>query len=120
MQEEFDKLMLELNEKRNQRDGESFYKSMHDYYYNDEIISSHDSPTKRLIQHKNTTFDHKSTMKDQIDSSNKYALVYTSPEKSYVIQPHEGELNYTLAEKNPLKFYDQVFTQDITKHTVGT
>lgn len=28
-------------------------------------------------------------------------------------------MNYKLAEKNPLKFYDQVFEQDIMKYTVG-
>lgn len=49
-----------------------------------------------------------------------YSLTYTTgPAKSYVIEPHGGELNYKLAEKNPLKFYDQVYNQDITKHRVG-
>lgn len=42
----------------------------------------------------------------------------SSPGKSYVIEPHGGELNYKIAEKNPLKFYDQVFNQDITQHKV--
>ena len=46
-------------------------------------------------------------------------MVYvTGPNKSYVVEPHGGELNYKMAEKNPLKFYDQVFNQDITKHEV--
>jgi hypothetical protein len=58
-------------------------------------------------------------MKSDINKG-EYSLVYTTgPEKSYVIEPHGGELNYKIAEKNPLKFYEQVFTQDITKHTVG-
>lgn len=36
-----------------------------------------------------------------------YSLTYcTSPGKSYVIEPQGGELNYNLAQKNPLKFYD--------------
>ena len=48
------------------------------------------------------------------------AQVYTpGPGKSYVIEPHGGSLNYNLAKKDPLKFYEQVFNQDITKHTVG-
>lgn len=49
-----------------------------------------------------------------------YALTYTpGPGKSYVIEPHDGQLNYRLAEKNPLKFMDQVLAGDVTKHTVG-
>lgn len=42
-----------------------------------------------------------------------------SPGKSYIIEPHEGEINYKLAHKNPLKFYDQVLSQDITKIKCG-
>lgn len=57
-------------------------------------------------------------MKNNIDKGD-YAFVYTTgPEKSYVIEPHGG-INYNLAKKDPNKFYDQVFNQDITKHTVG-
>lgn len=57
-------------------------------------------------------------MKDNIDKGD-YAFVYTTgPEKSYVIEPHGG-INYRLAKKDPNKFYEQVFNQDITKHTVA-
>ena len=35
-----------------------------------------------------------------------------------MIEPKGGELNYNLAYKNPLKFYDQVMTQDIIQHKV--
>ncbi len=41
--------------------------------------------------------------------------MYNQPEKSYIIEPHGGEINYNLATKNPNKFYEQVFTQDITR-----
>lgn len=45
-------------------------------------------------------------MKSNINKG-EYSLVYTpGPNKSYVIEPHGGELNYKIAEKNPLKFYD--------------
>lgn len=48
-----------------------------------------------------------------------YSLTYTtSPGKCYNIEPHGGEINYKLHEKNPDKFYKQVFNQDITKHKV--
>ena len=40
------------------------------------------------------------------------------PEKSYVIEPHGGEIKYKLHEKNPQKFYDHVINQDITEHQV--
>jgi hypothetical protein len=54
-----------------------------------------------------------------IERTQEYGITYTSqPGKSYVIEPHGGELDYKLANKNPLKFYDQVFNQDITKHKV--
>lgn len=74
----------------------------------------------RLISQKNTAFDHKKIMADSgFERTQEYGISYTSqPGKSYVIEPHGGELDYRLAEKNPLKFYDQVFNQDITKHKV--
>lgn len=119
LKNEFDLLMEELNSKRKERDGEAFYTAINEYYYGDPEQAAHDSPTKRLIQQKNTTFDHKKTMKGSIDKAD-YSLTYsTGNKKSYVIEPHGGQLNYNLAEKNPLKFYDQVFNQDITKHRVG-
>lgn len=43
--------------------------------------------------------------------------MYNNPEKSYIIEPHEGEINYNIVFKNPNKFYDQVFNQDVTKMT---
>jgi hypothetical protein len=33
MQEEFDQLMNELNKKRQDREGEAFYKAINEYYY---------------------------------------------------------------------------------------
>ena len=49
MQEEFDQLMNELNKKRQDREGEAFYKAINEYYY-EEGTEAHQSPTKRLIQ----------------------------------------------------------------------
>ena len=46
-------------------------------------------------------------MKDNNVNKGEYSLTYTTGIKnSYVIEPHGGELDYKLAEKNPLKFYD--------------
>jgi hypothetical protein len=62
-----------------------------------------------LISQKNATFEHKKTITKDIEKGD-YAFVYTTgPEKSYVIEPHGGEINYKLAQKDPNKFYDQVF-----------
>jgi hypothetical protein len=52
-------------------------------------------------------------------ATQQYKLHYTtSPEKSYVIEPRGGELDYDMAYKNPLQFYNQVMTQDIIQHKV--
>lgn len=49
-------------------------------------------------------------MTANIQRDQDYSLTYcSSPGKSYIIEPHGGALNYDIAEKNPLKFYDQVF-----------
>ena len=67
---------------------------------------------------KNSAFEHKKVLANNIQRG-EYSLTYTSsPGKSYVIEPHGGEINYKLAEKNLDKFYDQVFNQDVTKHKV--
>lgn len=107
MQDEFVKLMDELTNNRKDKDGGAFYRAINDYYYGPvDGLEKHESPTKRLVEHKNTTFEHKKTMNTNIDKAD-YSLVYvTGPNKSYVIEPHQGELNYKLAEKNPEKFYD--------------
>lgn len=45
----------------------------------------------------------------------KYRIPYvTDPDKIYVMRP-EGELNYDLYAKNPKKFYNHVFNQEVEK-----
>ena len=117
VQSEFDRLMEDMMNNRHKREaGDDFYDVMNEYYGRGEDDEKHASPTKRLISLKNSTSDHKKVMAKNIQRG-EYSLTYcSSPGKSYVIEPHGGELNYKLAEKNPLKFYEQVFNQDITKH----
>lgn len=94
-----------MESNRKNRDPNGFYEVM-DEYYGTGSPEKHESPTKRLISQKNQTFDHKKVMKDNIQKA-EYSLTYCpSPGKSYVIEPHGGQLNYDIAEKNPLKFYD--------------
>lgn len=84
-------------------------------------IKRHESPTKRLIAQKNSTWEHKEVFaRNRISSPHKeYQLQYTTqPGKSYVIAPEGGELNYDLAHRNLQKFYDAVVSQNITEHAV--
>ena len=56
-------------------------------------------------------------LKDTVQLSQNYTLTYcSSPGRSYIIEPHGGELNYKMAEKNLNKFFEQVFNQQITQH----
>lgn len=90
---------------------------MEQYYWKGPNDERHSSPTKRLISLKNSTVEHKKVLKDTVQLSQNYALTYcSSPGRSYIIEPHGGELNYKLAEKNLNKFFDHVFNQEITQH----
>ena len=78
-----------MNERRINRNGDCFYQALHEYYQ--EGAEAHESPTRRLIQQKNTAFDHKKTMNTGIEMKGDYAIGYTpGPGKSYVIEPHNG------------------------------
>lgn len=104
-------------------DDDGFYWVMNDYIREYcgartgvQAMRKHASPTKRLISHKNTTFAHKQVMHENLreygNPRSPYKLTYsTSPGKSYVVEPHGGELNYQLVDRNPEKFYHQVFNQ---------
>jgi len=78
----------------------------------------HKSPTKRLINHKNSAWEHKKRIYDGIEKG-EYSQTYCiSPGKSYVIEAQGGELPYEMAEKSPAKFYSQVLHQDIKKYSI--
>ena len=86
---------------------DDFYQVMGSFYSSD--MKKHKSPTKRLIKQKDTAFAHKELMSRDLHRTQSYGLTYiSSPDKSYVIEPKGGELNYDMAYKNPLKFYDKV------------
>ena len=56
----------------------------------------------------------------QIDMT-QYSLTYTPcPKSTYVVQPHEGEINYDTAFKNPTKFFNKVMSQSVTEHKVAS
>lgn len=95
-------------------DIEAFYTVMNEMRANDNH-KRHKSPTRRLIDQKNSTWEHKQLLLDQSRTSRfaapKYDLHYTTePGKSYIVQPDGGPLDYNLARKNPIGFYDKVLS----------
>ena len=82
-------------------------------------MQKHVSPTKRLIEQKQSTSTHKQLVELNNKKTQDYSLHYTaSPGKSYLIEPMGGEINYKVARRNPLKFYDQVMNQDVLQHKI--
>ena len=66
----------------------------------------HKSPNARLIKLKQTTVEHKQTLKKQ--NSQRYIIHYTpKPGHSFVVEP-KAELDYDLARKDLKKFYSKV------------
>jgi hypothetical protein len=116
MEYEFQDVMEKLEAHRQQReDPNAFYVACADYYK--DGADKHDSPTKRLISQKNTTVDHKKVFKQNIErTSNSH--FYSSPGKSFVIEPKKGEIDYKLAKKDLNKFYEKVFSEEVTQHKV--
>jgi hypothetical protein len=97
--------------------GDTFYHVMSDYYKADH--KKHESPTRRLMEMKESCWKHKTHFKDTLRRNQDYSLTYcTSPDKAYVIEPHGGELNYDEAYKKPNEFFKKVMSQDITEHKV--
>ena len=112
-------MLEEIITKRGQDTTGNFYEVMEQYYWKGPNDERHASPTKRLISLKNSASEHKKLLRDTVKRTQEYALTYcSSPGRSYVIEPHGGELNYKLAEKNLAKFFDHVFNQEITQHKV--
>lgn len=99
-------------------DMDKFYEVMGEFYKSD--MKRHSSPTKRLMKQKEAAWTHKAVLyKDHRPQSGTYGITYvTSPDKLYRIEPVGGEINYDLAHKNPLKFYDKVMQQDINQFKV--
>lgn len=114
--------MNEMANRRNTGMGVSVNKGISngllDGYYMPGPERKHKSPTKRLIQLKNSTWDHKTKIKNTIAKGDYSQTYCISPGKSYVIEPQGGELNYDIANKKPKEFYDQVLHQDMKKFTV--
>lgn len=117
MESEFADVMQQLEQHRQKReDPNAFYVACADYYK--DGADRHNSPTKRLISQKNTTVDHKQVFSKNIERSNTASHFYSSPGKSFVIEPNKKEIDYKLAKKDLNKFYEKVFNEEITQHKV--
>lgn len=70
---------------------------------------------------KKQTAEHKAEFfKNNVKYNEGYQLAYTStPGKSYIVKPHEGELDYDLYASSPKKFFNQLCTQEVTRHQVS-
>jgi hypothetical protein len=62
--------------------------------------------------------EHKAVFQNNIEKTREYGQFYSSPGKSYIIEPHKGEINYNLAKKDLNKFYEKVFNEEVTSHKV--
>jgi len=75
----------------------------------------------KLVDFKGGSHQHQPTLKDIRNNSvpNNYSIRYVaSPAKSYLVNPKEGEIDYTMAEKNFDKWFKKVSKQKIIKHRV--
>ena len=72
------------------------------------------------MQQKEASWKHKEFISKNVMKGGEYSLSYTcDPKKSFLIQPKEGEINYAMHEKKPLKFYETVLKQKVTEHKVS-
>jgi hypothetical protein len=86
-----------------------------DGYYMPGPERKHKSPTRRLINHKNSTAAHKQRVATGLQRG-EYSQIYSiAPGSTYVIEAQGGELPYDIAESNPTQFYNRVLNQDIKR-----
>lgn len=100
---------------------DQFYKVMGEFYNGHQ--KKHASPTRRLMDQQKASWNHKNHLYNKMKTGEitkqDYQLTYTvDPKSTYVIQPKEGEINYDLAKKSPLKFYDKVMNAEVVEHKV--
>ena len=67
IQEEFQRLMGELQNKRDNTDRQHFYDLMDEFYGRGEKDKKHSSPTRRYIKQKDNAVEHKKLIKDNMD-----------------------------------------------------
>jgi hypothetical protein len=118
IQKEFEDLMQEMVGMRTGTYSTTALTNLDDIldgYYMPGPERKHKSPTRRLINHKNSTTAHKKRVATDLERG-EYSQIYSiGPGSTYVIEAQGGELPYEIAEKNPQQFYNRVLNQDIKK-----
>ena len=98
---------------------DAFYNEMNKFY---EKPPKHESPTRRLRQQINCAFEQKALLSQQPEfrgDKQNYGICYVvGVSKTYVVQPEKGELPYEIAEKNPVKFYNEVMNGKVKEHKI--
>ena len=91
---------------------DKYYDGAEPNFYDSEQIS----PTRRLIQMKNSTTKHH-VIEYRKGITGRYAIQYTTcPEKSYVILPDEGQTNYDkFTDKNAHQFVEKIINGTVEK-----
>ncbi|CDW72446.1 UNKNOWN [Stylonychia lemnae] len=95
-----EKIWQEMEEiGRNKQASTEFFKEFQNQYYDIKQASFYDqnecSPTKRLISMKNAVTKHHQIQSKKGINDGEYSLQYTtSPEKSYIVKPSAGIIDY--------------------------
>ena len=116
------KEMEEIN--RSKQAAQDLFKVFQDDFYDRSKPCFHNqddySPTKRLVQMKNTTAKHHTIEEYKSIKDGKYSLQYTTcPEKSHVVVPDEGEINYDKCNgKFAHKFVEKIINAEVELYEI--
>lgn len=105
---------------RSKQSAQNLFKAFQESYYDRSQPCFFDqaevSPTKRLISMKNAVSKHKKIEKG-FNNDGQYAIQYTTcPEKSYVVRPDEGKINYNeFSPKKAHKFVEKVINGKVER-----
>jgi hypothetical protein len=104
IQREFEDLMSEMVQRRGgpyTTNAITNIEDVLDGYYQPGPERKHKSPTRRLIQQKDSITQHKTKIRNELQRG-EYSQIYSvAPGSTYVIEAQGGELPYEIAEKNP-------------------
>ena len=107
-----------MQDERHDIDRDAFYEAIDELNYGG-VHKFDVSPTRRLVKHHTHTVEQKEKFKSEHQAPSQKGNQYSVYSKSYIVEPADGKgLNYKLIDKKPLKFYDQVLSQDVIKKKV--
>ena len=107
-----------MQDERHDIDRDAFYEAIDELNYGG-VHKFDVSPTRRLVKHHTHTVEQKEKFKSEHQAPSQKGNQYSVYSKSYIVEPADGKgLNYKLIDKKPLKFYDQVLSQDVIEKKV--